>query len=74
MRVKEVATRLDVSANTVYSLVSNGKLRCCRIGRGRGVIRISEEQLGAYLRSAEPQPPAVVPEVRRVRLKHIRLP
>ena len=74
MRVKEIATRLDVSANTVYGLVSTGKLRCCRIGGGRGVIRISEEQLGEFLRSAETRPPAVAPEVRRVRLKHLRLP
>lgn len=74
MRVKEVATRLDVSLNTIYALVSDGKLRCCRIGRGRGVIRISEEQLDEFLRSAEPHPVAEVPQARRVKLKHIHLP
>ena len=58
MRVKEVASRLEVSADTVTPLVSSGKLRCCRIGQARGVIRISEEQLVEYLRSAETHPAA----------------
>ncbi len=45
MRVGEAASRLDVSKSTVYALVAAGKLTCCRVGLGRGGIRISEEQL-----------------------------
>ena len=73
MRVKEVAARLEVSPATVYGLIAVGKLRCSRVGLGRGVIRISEEQLADYLRASEPVPkqrPAPVP-VRRIKLRHL---
>jgi len=70
--VKQAATRLEVSQATVYALVAAGKLRCSRVGLGRGVIRISDEQLAEYLCAAEPRtgPPA---PAARVRLKHLRL-
>lgn len=74
MKVREAAARLEVSAATVYSLIATGRLKCARVGVGRGVIRISEEHLAEYLRAAEPrveqQPsaPVTVP-----RLKHLRL-
>lgn len=73
MRVKEAAERLDVSAATVYALVAGGRLRCYRVGMGRGSIRIAEEHLAEYLKGAEPAieqaPPA--PARRRVRLRHL---
>jgi excisionase family DNA binding protein len=70
--VRAVAERLEVSPATVYALVAANKLRCCRVGLGRGCIRISEEQLADFLRGAEPKPdpPASAP---RVRLRHLRL-
>jgi excisionase family DNA binding protein len=71
MTVREVAERLEVSPATVYALIAAGRLRCSRIGLGRGVIRISDEQLAEYLRAAEPvvaKPPAT-----RHHLKHLRL-
>ena len=72
LTVKQAASRLEVSSATVYAMVASGRLRCYRVGNGRGAIRISEEHLAAYLAGAEPQikpPPA---PVRPVRLKHLR--
>jgi excisionase family DNA binding protein len=74
MRVKEAAERLEVSTATVYALVASGRLRCHRIGIGRGAIRISDDQLADYLKgslSEIVQEPPVVNE--RPRLKYIRL-
>jgi excisionase family DNA binding protein len=51
--VKEAAKRLEISPSLVYLLISEGKLRCVRHGIGRGVIRITEEQLEQYIRQAE---------------------
>lgn len=71
MRVREVAARLEISPSLVYQLIASGKLGCYRIGNGRGVVRVTEEQLQEYLRAAEPvkaQPPEI-----RVRLRHLRL-
>src|SRR5262249_36384057 len=49
LTVKQVADRLAVSPKCVYSLIEHGNLPCPRIGSGRGTIRVSEEQLRAYL-------------------------
>jgi excisionase family DNA binding protein len=73
MTVKQVAARLEVSTATVYSLVGCGKLACYRIGTGRGVVRISEEQLSAYLVGAAPKADLPLPSARRITLKHLRL-
>ena len=73
MRVREAAQRLDVSQATVYALVASGKLRCHRVGLGRGCIRISEEHLAEYLKGAEPivvQAPPPAP-ARKARLRHL---
>jgi excisionase family DNA binding protein len=70
--VKQVSERLGVSATLIYSLVSSGKLRCYRVGNGRGVIRISDEHVSAYLRETELEPEPVR-SVRRVKLKHIKI-
>ena len=57
MTVKQAAERLEVSRSTIYGLVAARKLRCSRIGLGRGAIRITEEQLDEYRRGAEVVPP-----------------
>jgi excisionase family DNA binding protein len=44
MTVQEAAKRLEVSTGLVYKLCNMGKLGHCRIGAGRGVIRIDEKQ------------------------------
>ena len=78
LTITAVAERLGVSAQTVYGLCAARLLRHTRVGRGRGVIRISEEALAEYLRSREvgagdqapPPPPATQ---RPVRVKNLRL-
>lgn len=71
MTVKEAAVRLEVSSATIYAMIGSGKLRCYRIGNGRGVIRIGDEHLAEFLKAAEPAP--APPPAPRVRLKHLRL-
>jgi excisionase family DNA binding protein len=73
--VREVARRLEISISLTYKLIDSGKLRCRRHGLGRGVIRVSEDQLADYLASAESEkrPSQSEPPTPRVRLKHLRL-
>lgn len=71
MRVGEAAKRLDVSKSTVYGLIAAGKLKCCRVGLGRGAIRIMDAHLAEFLSGAEPvvAPPVSAPSYRP---KHVR--
>lgn len=74
MTVPQAAARLGVSVTTTYGLLASGRLGHFRIGLGRGVYRISEEHIAAYLQSAERaerKPAAPAPAVPR--LKHIHL-
>ena len=73
MRVREVAERLEVSVATVYALVASGKLKCYRVGMGRGCIRVSAEQLAEYLAGAEPKTSILPAPVRHPKLKHLRV-
>jgi excisionase family DNA binding protein len=66
MNVRQTAERLEVSPSLVYLLISEGKLRATRHGIGRGTIRVSEEQLAAYLDSACGKP--VREQLRNLRL------
>ena len=74
MRVEEVAERLDVGADAVYDLAAEaGRLRCHRVGLGRGTIRIGEEHLAACLAGAESRPaPAPKGSTPRLKLRHLR--
>jgi hypothetical protein len=54
----------------MYGLISEGKIRHERIGRGRGVIRIAPEALEAFLESRRVE--AAAPEDGQ-RLKHITM-
>jgi excisionase family DNA binding protein len=74
MTVRQVAARLEVSPATVYGLVNAGKLRCFRVGMGRGAIRVSDEHLAEYLKGSEPIAKSVPAPVHRPRLKHLQLP
>ena len=47
--VDEIAAQLKVSRSTVYNAIDRGELPHHRIGRGRGCIRISTEQLQRFL-------------------------
>jgi excisionase family DNA binding protein len=51
LTVKEAAERLNASAALVYDLVGARKMRSCRIGNGRGRIRIPESAIDEYLAS-----------------------
>ena len=53
MTVAEIAKRLRVSLACAYALIDAGELACYRIGLRRGVIRVSEEQLQAFLARSE---------------------
>jgi excisionase family DNA binding protein len=72
MKVKQAAAVLEVSTGTVYALVASGRLGCCRIGVGRGAIRISDEQLADYRRSTQTVAVNQV-SISRPQLKHLRL-
>jgi len=75
LTVTEVADRLRVSCTCVYQLVKRGRLACHRIGLGRGAIRISVDDLLAYVeqcrvsRGAEVTSSALAGR----RLKHLRV-
>lgn len=75
LTVRDVAKRLNVSTSSVYALIQKGRLPHHRIGAGRGAIRVSEEDLAAYLESCRTQhetdgKPRKAP---RPKLKHLRL-
>jgi excisionase family DNA binding protein len=55
LNVEQTAKRLNVSTATIYGLVNSGQLRCHRIGTGRGVIRVSEDNIREFLASSQSQ-------------------
>jgi excisionase family DNA binding protein len=73
LTVKEVASKLRVSATCVYQLVESGKLACHRIGLGRGAIRIAEGDLASFVEGCRQEPGGEVQASRPAkRLKHLR--
>ena len=76
LTIKQVAERLQISANTVYRLVQKGRISSFRIGDQGGAIRVSEEDLASFIESCRQERR---PADRRTRpqpatkLKHIRL-
>jgi len=76
LSVKAAAALLGISPSLVYSLVAGRKLRFCRVGNGRGRIRIPDDAIGEYLArctfdAREDKP--IVP-ARNPRLKHLHHP
>ena len=72
LKVSDVATRLNCSIATVYSLIESKRLPHYRCPG----IRVSDEQVAAYLdqtRSGVESAPPPKPRLPRTRLKHIRL-
>ena len=83
LNVNDVATRLNISAATVYGLVRAGLLACHRISATgkRGCIRVAEADLAVLLESLKTQkgqvavkPPAPkTAKPKPVRLQHLKL-
>ena len=48
LTVQQTAEKLGVSPRTIYDLCDAGRLKCQRIGTGRGTIRIRPTDLDAY--------------------------
>lgn len=70
LSVRDVATQLNVSTQTIYDLCAAGKLPHRRIGVGRGAIRFTTGDVAAYLdqaargpaaRATPPVPPTPTP-------------
>jgi excisionase family DNA binding protein len=61
MTVDQVAERLEVKRSVIYALCADGVLAHIRIGRGRGTIRVTEEDLADFIArsrvEARPRPP-----------------
>jgi excisionase family DNA binding protein len=49
MKIREVASRLQVSPRTVYRLISSGDIRAVKV---RGSTRVHPQTLEAYVRRA----------------------
>lgn len=72
LKIPDVARRLNCSVATVYSLIESRKLPHYRCPG----IRVSEEQIAAYLEQSRREAKSDVPpkpRLPRQRLKHIRL-
>ena len=66
----------NISEATVYSLCQRKLLGHVRIGAGRGVIRIRQGDIDAYLRNREVEPtPSAPPPLPQTpaKLKHLTL-
>lgn len=72
LSVKAAAVLLGSSPSLVYSLVAGRKLRYCRVGNGRGRIRIPEDAIGEYLARCTFEPQEAKPVGPIPRLKHLR--
>jgi excisionase family DNA binding protein len=57
MTVKDFAERVEISLSLAYALIAEGRVPHRRIGqRGRrGVIRITEDDLHAFLENSKPE-------------------
>ena len=58
MNVREAAKRLGVSTSIAYGICAQGRLPHVRVGLGRGTIRISEDDLQAFMESCRADRPA----------------
>src|SRR5262245_14304821 len=73
--VLEAADKMKVSSSTVYALCRANRLTHTRVGVGRGVIRISDEDIEAYLagNTTAARNEASKPVQPALKLKHLRL-
>jgi excisionase family DNA binding protein len=72
--VQEVSTRLRISTSAVYELVQKGTLPCHRIGPRGGAIRVSLDDLEAYVQRCRYEVARTDWGMRaRTQLKHLRV-
>ena len=75
LTVSQVARQLAVGTKVVYRLCASGELSHARIGNGRGIIRIDQAAVDAFIaRSTAVACEVKRPEIRRrkVSLKHLK--
>jgi excisionase family DNA binding protein len=74
MTVREAAHYMRCSTGTVYGLCAAGRLRCSRVGLGRGKILIAEEAVVEFLDGGAGEARLTPPSPRtRPALKNLRL-
>jgi excisionase family DNA binding protein len=73
LTVDEVAQVLRCSRSTVYSLVSSAKIAGLRIGSHAGGIRITADDLQAYLGTCRIEPAGHRQTTKSIKLKHLRI-
>lgn len=68
LTVKDISQRLNMSVTFVYQELSSGRLEHYQLGKVKGRIRVSENQLGNYLeyfrkarKEAVKREPVIVP-------------
>jgi excisionase family DNA binding protein len=49
LTVNQVARKLGFLPRQIYMIIKKGDIPCVRIGLGRGVIRVKESDLEAYI-------------------------
>lgn len=73
LSVKELASKLSIAQSTVYALISQGQLKCHRIGVGRGTIRIAEADVLDYLARNSSATTSIRKSLSTSTLRHITL-
>lgn len=70
----QAAERLGCKPGLIYQLVAARKLRHCRLGNGRGILRIPSDAIDEYLNAVmvAPKKDESIPTT-RVKLKHLHL-
>ena len=59
LTIKQVATRLKMDYSHIYRMIRAGVLPCIKVGIGRGVIRVKESDLEAYIEGKRSDIPKV---------------
>lgn len=76
LTVNDVAARLQISTSSVYLLIEHGQLPHHRVGARRRAIRVSEDDLAAYLNGCREKPreqPVKAAPPSKAKLKHLML-
>lgn len=75
LTVSEVAERLKLSLSAIYELIADGQLPSVRLGPKKGAVRVTEEDLQAFIESrrTHPRESSGFSKSKRIKLKHIKL-